>query len=922
MKASHYLGLPARAACVVLLLVGAVPVLAGAVNINVSQTAADRVTIHYALGASTMQTVVIDGQTYAQVALPGEARLMLAGAPELPLVARSIIIPDAGNPTIRILRAQYEDLPGVDVAPSKGALLRTQNPDDVPYTFGPAYGQDAFYPADVVALGEPYILRDYRGTVVAVNPCQYNPATRTLRVYTEIAVEVVTQGAGGINPLDRSTRSGKIDPAFHQIYAHQFINHTQAGLRYNPLDESGDMLIICHDPWISNVQPLVNHKIAKGINTTIVGVGTIGNNATAIKNYIQGVYNSSDLAFVLLVGDAAQVATPTASGGSSDPTYSKLAGGDNYPDIIVGRFSAETSAQVDTQVQRTVEYESLPAVLQPWFWKGTGIASAQGAGQGDEGQADYVHMDEIRQWLLNYGYTVVDQIYDTNGGTAAMVTAALNEGRGIVNYCGHGSTTSWGTTGFSNSNVNALVNDNMLPFIISVACVNGQFNGYTCFAEAWLRATHNGEPTGAIGTYMSSVNQSWAPPMEGQDEFNILLTELEANNYFSYGAMCFAGSCSMMDAYGSGGVDMFNTWHIFGDPSLCIRLVQAFPPTADDGTANVNENAPTNIALLAADEGLPNPPGALTYIINNLPGHGTLKDPGTGEVITSVPYPLVNGGKIVVYTPTLHYIGADSFEFKANDGGTPPDGGDSNIAMVTITVIGVPEVVYSFALDTNPGWSTTGAWAFGHPTGAGTHLKDPSNGHTGTNVYGYNLSGDYTNNLTPKYLTTTALNCSNYTQVQLQFWRWLGVEVTDHAGIEISTNGTTWTPVWSNTTAVSEGAWSYQTYNLAAVADHQPTVYLRWVLGPTDVSVTYPGWNIDDIQIWALVPPSNPSLGDMNCDGVVDFGDINPFVLALTNPIEYGVMYPSCDIMHGDINDDGNVDFGDINLFVQLLTGK
>jgi hypothetical protein len=71
-----------------------------------------------------------------------------------------------------------------------------------------------------------------------------------------------------------------------------------------------------------------------------------------------------------------------------------------------------------------------------------------------------------------------------------------------------------------------------------------------------------------------------------------------------------------------------------------------------------------------------------------------------------------------------------------------------------------------------------------------------------------------------------------------------------------------------------------------------------------------------------LVPPSNPSLGDMNCDGVVDFGDINPFVLALTNPIEYGVMYPSCDIMHGDINDDGNVDFGDINLFVQLLTGK
>jgi hypothetical protein len=229
--------------------------------------------------------------------------------------------------------------------------------------------------------------------------------------------------------------------------------------------------------------------------------------------------------------------------------------------------------------------------------------------------------------------------------------------------------------------------------------------------------------------------------------------------------------------------------------------------------------------------------------------------------------------------------------------------------------------VYSFALDTDPGWSTTGAWAFGHPTGAGSHLKDPSNGHTGINVYGYNLSGDYTNNLTPKYLTTTALDCSDYTNVELRFWRWLGVEVNDHAGIEVSTDGTTWMQVWSNTTTISEATWTHPTYNLAALADQQPTVYIRWVMGPTDVSVTYPGWNIDDGEIWALVPPPGV-MGDLNCDDTVDFGDINPFVLALTNPIEYAVMYPSCDILHGDLNDDGAVDFADINPFVQLLTGK
>ena len=63
------------------------------------------------------------------------------------------------------------------------------------------------------------------------------------------------------------------------------------------------MLIICHDAWIANMQPFVDHKNAIGITTTIVGVSTIGNDSVAIKNYIQGVYDTSDLAFVLLVGD-------------------------------------------------------------------------------------------------------------------------------------------------------------------------------------------------------------------------------------------------------------------------------------------------------------------------------------------------------------------------------------------------------------------------------------------------------------------------------------------------------------------------------------------------------------------------------------------------------------------------------------------
>jgi len=60
--------------------------------------------------------------------------------------------------------------------------------------------------------------------------------------------------------------------------------------------------------------------------------------------------------------------------------------------------------------------------------------------------------------------------------------------------------------------------------------------------------------------------------------------------------------------------------------------------------------------------------------------------------------------------------------------------------------------------------------------------------------------------------------------------------------------------------------------------------------------------------------------GDLNCDGRVNNFDIDPFVLALTNPIRYGAVYPDCDRRNADVNGDGAVNNFDIDPFVKLLT--
>ncbi len=59
--------------------------------------------------------------------------------------------------------------------------------------------------------------------------------------------------------------------------------------------------------------------------------------------------------------------------------------------------------------------------------------------------------------------------------------------------------------------------------------------------------------------------------------------------------------------------------------------------------------------------------------------------------------------------------------------------------------------------------------------------------------------------------------------------------------------------------------------------------------------------------------------GDTNCDGFVNFFDIDSFVLAVTNPAAYEAAYPDCDLLLADCNGDGTVDFFDIDAFVALI---
>ena len=583
----------------------------GGNSVEILRSGIDETFLQYHIRQFNRTAVEINGKTWYHVFLEKEGLTLDEGFPQLPNYNRSIIIGDNSLVKFEIFDVEYQVFDML-VAPSKGLLLREVDPSDIPYTFNTMYQEDSFYPADFVSLSEPYILREFRGITIQTIPFQFNPQQEILRVCTSFKVRIYSDGIDDRNIL--TTPRSEVSRGFLPIYENHFLNWDTN--RYTPISDSfGTLLIIYHDTFLDAITPYFSWKRQKGIPTILLPFSSVGTTAAQLQTYIQNYYTTNpNLTFVQIVGDHNHIPTLFESGGGADPRFSLVAGSDNYPDIFIGRFSASDAADVTAQVNKVITYEKILGSTATWPRRATGIASAEGPG--DNGEYDWEHMNFIRDDLIAYGYTTVDQIYDP-GATAAQVTTAITNGRGFVNYAGHGSTTSWTTTGFSNTQVNTLTNFPMTPFIMSVACYNGNFTSSTCFAEAWLRRSNGG----AIAFYGSSIGQPWNPPMRAQDEVTDLLV---AESKTTTGGLYFNGSCKMLDVYGTGAVSTFKTWNLFGDSTLLVR--SKYPGIM---TVTHPNHIPIGTSSVYVSTGVP---GALVAITRNDVIHGRGYTNSSGNV--------------------------------------------------------------------------------------------------------------------------------------------------------------------------------------------------------------------------------------------------------------------------------------------------
>ena len=509
-------------------------------------------------------------QDYATVEIQNEGVTTAIGQAKLPTLSRFIEIPQDAQPDLVITSVTWQTttlsalhLPS-SIIPVQPSLVKIEGASTMLTIDDAYYAMNSYLPstiATVTGIGE---LRGRNVAFLELSPVQYNPATGELRIMTQCELRINLPGS------DLGQTAQMIDrystPAFEQLSQTSFVNYGAFQGTGQKLRQEG-YLIIVYDSFYDAIQPLATWKGAKGFDVTVTQTSEIPGGATKenIHAYIVDAYTNWPIppAYVLLVGDVAQIPTYTGTetGTCTDLYYVTIDAGNYFPDVIISRFSAITPEQVTTQVDKTVYYETGSFPDNAWIKKATFIASNDPTYWSvAEGTHNYV----ISTYLEPANYTC-DKIYGHSGGNTQDIINALDDGRSLAVYSGHGSTDSWAGPAFNQANINSLTNDGFYPFVCSHACLTNQFTVGECFGETWLRAPHKG----GVAFWGATTSSYW-------DEDDILERRMFKawweDDIETIGGMTNMGLMYLYQYYSGGGMSKyyFEEYNVLGDSSVKI----------------------------------------------------------------------------------------------------------------------------------------------------------------------------------------------------------------------------------------------------------------------------------------------------------------------------------------------------------------
>ncbi|MBK7092503.1 MAG: hypothetical protein IPH59_12415 [bacterium] len=477
------------------------------------------ITLRINVGELEAVPVATKAGAFTMLSAKGFSLSSRVGEPALPVATQLIAIPESAELRIEVLGSQSTeyDLSQFGVTsllmPAQPSLSKSDDPAKVPFEYNEGLYKNAGYYSLPTATSEiSGTMRGLRVGHVSVAPVEYDPISNKVRVQSEITIRVNFDNPDWLATQKNfdNTYSPVFEPAYAQLSNYEMMNlQDKADLVKYPIK----YVIISARMFESQLQPFIAWKVKKGFKVIVAYTDVIGTTTTAIKAYIQGLYNAGTLAdpapsFVLLVGDTPQIPSFTGSSGShvTDLRYCEFTG-DNLPEIYYGRFSAQTTAQLQPQIDKTLEYEQYLMPNPAYLGETTLIAGVDGSYAPTYGNGQINYGTNL-YFNAAHGITPHVWLYPASdgAGASAAIIQTVNTGIAYINYTAHGSHDSWADPSFSVSDINGLTNIHEYGFAVGNCCVTNTFAESTpCFGEAWMQAANKG----GIGYIGASNNSYW-----------------------------------------------------------------------------------------------------------------------------------------------------------------------------------------------------------------------------------------------------------------------------------------------------------------------------------------------------------------------------------------------------------------------------
>jgi hypothetical protein len=569
-------------------------------DIQVIENSSQRLRIHYDFSNFSADEVKTPEGIFTRLNVSQYAKRGVYGEPEMPVNSQLIEVPAFASLRIKILNSAIKEYDLTElgirypVYPMQPPVEKGTGQVEFLHRSA-AYQADAFLGPDPVVVEYLGMMRGVNIARLEVSPIQYNPLKNSIRVYEsiEFEVEFVHGDEGLTQHLKRTYYNPYFEGAFSGILNYREV----ANAGRDTLSRYPVKYVIVSDPMFEDqLQPFVEWKTRKGFQVieAYTDDPQVGTTTFQIKAYLQAMYDNAtpeDPAptFVLFVGDIAQVPawTGQAAGHVTDLYYVEYTN-DYFPEMYYGRFSAQNTAQLQPQIDKTLLYEQYAMDDPSYLEEVVMIAGVDGnfAPTHGNGQINYGTINYFNEAhnILSHTY-----LYPESGSSSAAIRQNISDGVIFANYTAHGSPSGWADPSFTTSHIPALQNVGKYGLLVGNCCSTSEYQVGECFGEALLRA----EDKGALGYIGASNSTYWDedyyfgvgvgtisgnPPSYEETTLGYYDCAFHENGepftdwYTTMDQMIYSGNLAV--TLGSPGMARYywEAYCLMGDPSLMIYL--------------------------------------------------------------------------------------------------------------------------------------------------------------------------------------------------------------------------------------------------------------------------------------------------------------------------------------------------------------